>query len=182
MRRIAEAAVAVDRERREVVTATTRVPYDFLVLAPGVEYDEDAIRGYGETRERLPVVSRPFEQHTVEALVDRFLDEGGIFLITVPEPPYRCPPALYERACIIAERTARRIAGRPEPAPGPAELPAGICFAAVTHDQTIMITVDSTFVPGEGAKARFQVDAAPSRESSEAAASWGREMWKAMLD
>jgi NADPH-dependent 2,4-dienoyl-CoA reductase/sulfur reductase-like enzyme len=28
--------------------------------------------------------------------------DGGIFAITIPEAPYRCPPAPYERACQVA--------------------------------------------------------------------------------
>jgi sulfide dehydrogenase [flavocytochrome c] flavoprotein chain len=28
--------------------------------------------------------------------------EGGVFAITIPEAPYRCPPGPYERACQVA--------------------------------------------------------------------------------
>ena len=316
VRRVPEAAVAIDRDRREVVTASGRIGYDYLVLAPGVEYAEEAIAGYAEARTALPVGFRPFEQHGVKALVDRFLAEGGTFLIAVPKPPYRCPPAPYERACLIAEQIARRgtkgkvviadanpkpmpppiaeplleamravhgerieylpdheakavdpakgaldcgiaevpfthanlvlpmrapkllreaglaerwaavrlpdfrsrdderiwivgdsagtplpksghvafnagavvaeaierrIAGAPEPVPPPTGLPAGICFAAVTHDRAIMIHVAAHLAPGEGPKLRFEVDPAPTRESSEAAFVWGRSMLQSML-
>jgi hypothetical protein len=30
------------------------------------------------------------------------MPDGGVFAITVPETPYRCPPAPYERASLVA--------------------------------------------------------------------------------
>ena len=113
VRRVAQRVTAIDRERRQVVAGNERIGYDFLVLAPGIEYMEDALPGYAEARERLPIGFRAFEQEAVKREVDAFLAEGGDFVITVPSPPYRCPPAPYERACLIAEQMRRRnVKGR----------------------------------------------------------------------
>ncbi len=108
IRRVRERAVAVDRAASAVVTAGGRIPYDFLVLSPGVDYMEQAVAGYAEARAQLPVGFRAFEQAAVRAQVDRFLASGGSFVIGVPKPPYRCPPAPYERAFLIAEQVKRR--------------------------------------------------------------------------
>jgi NADPH-dependent 2,4-dienoyl-CoA reductase/sulfur reductase-like enzyme len=35
------------------------------------------------------------------------MPDGGVFAIAVPETPYRCPPAPYERACLVAAYCAR---------------------------------------------------------------------------
>lgn len=107
-RRVRERVTGIDRAARTVATATQSIPYDFLILAPGIEYMEDAIAGFAEARAQLPVGFRAFEQAAVKAEVDRFLVEGGEFVISVPKPPYRCPPAPYERAFLIAEQIKRR--------------------------------------------------------------------------
>lgn len=114
VRRMARRVQAIERERRQVVLDDgQRIGYDYLVLSPGVEYMEEAIAGYTQARERLPVGFRAFEQEAVKREVDAFLAEGGDFVITVPKPPYRCPPAPYERACLIAEQLRRRgVKGR----------------------------------------------------------------------
>ncbi|MCZ7566172.1 MAG: NAD(P)/FAD-dependent oxidoreductase [Burkholderiales bacterium] len=83
---------------------TRSIPYDFLVLATGLEYMEEALPGYAGARDQFPVGFRAFEQSAVRRQVATFLDQGGHYLITVPKPPYRCPPAPYERACLIAQR------------------------------------------------------------------------------
>ena len=127
IRRVRARATAVDRAGKAVVTAEGRLPYDFLVLSPGVDYIEDGIAGYAEARAQLPVGFRAFEQAAVRAQVDRFLQVGGNFVIGVPKPPYRCPPAPYERAFLIAEQVRRRgvkgkvvlIDSNPGPVPPP---------------------------------------------------------------
>ena len=30
------------------------------------------------------------------------MPDGGVYAITMPEQPYRCPPGPYERACQVA--------------------------------------------------------------------------------
>lgn len=107
-RRLRERVLEIDRTKREVVTATQRLPYDFLVLSLGVDYMEESIQGYAEARAQLPVGFRAFEQMAVRQQVDEFLEKGGNFVISAPKPPYRCPPAPYERAFLIAEQMKQR--------------------------------------------------------------------------
>ncbi|MFN7000712.1 MAG: FAD/NAD(P)-binding oxidoreductase [Elioraea tepidiphila] len=106
VRQVAERAEAVDRAARVVVTATERLPYDFLVLSPGIEYMEEAIPGFAEHRARLPVGFRAFEQQAVKAALDAYT--GGDIVLSVPPMPFRCPIAPYERAALFAEALARR--------------------------------------------------------------------------
>ncbi|MDP3326499.1 MAG: FAD/NAD(P)-binding oxidoreductase, partial [Hydrogenophaga sp.] len=86
-RRVRERVTGIDRAKREVVTTTQRLGYDFLVLSPGVEYMEDGIQGYAEARAQLPVGFRAFEQMAVRQQVDQFLAQGGNFVISAPKPP-----------------------------------------------------------------------------------------------
>lgn len=130
-RRVRERVLEIDRTKREVVTATKRLPYDFLVLSLGVDYMEESIQGYAEARAQLPVGFRAFEQMAVRQQVDEFLEKGGNFVISAPKPPYRCPPAPYERAFLIAEQMKRRgtkgkiilVDANPNPMPLPIAKP-----------------------------------------------------------
>ncbi len=108
VRRVRERALQIDRAAGVVVTPTQKLPFDMLVLSPGIDYMEDAVQGYAQAREQLPVGFRAFEQMAVRREVDRFLTQGGNFVISAPRPPYRCPPAPYERAFMIAEAMKRR--------------------------------------------------------------------------
>lgn len=99
-------AETVDRDAREVVTPEGRVPYDFLVLSPGIDYIEDAIEGFAAAREQIPVAFRAFEQSALRARLEAF--EGGDMVLSVPALPYRCPIAPYERAALFADWMDRR--------------------------------------------------------------------------
>lgn len=110
-------ATAIDRERRRVVTAAGTLDYDWLVLAVGIRYDfaawfGDDRRAIDYTREHYPCafVAGP-EGATLKAKLDAF--KGGNLVMTLPPAPYRCPPAPYERAAMIAWlMKSRRIRGK----------------------------------------------------------------------
>ncbi len=131
IRRVRERAVGIDRAAQVVVTATQKLPYDFLVLSPGIEYMEETLPGYAEGRDQLPVGFRAFEHEAVKRQVDTFLSQGGNLVITAPKPPYRCPPAPYERAMLIAEQMQLRgtkgkiilVDGSANPTPPPIAKP-----------------------------------------------------------
>jgi NADH dehydrogenase FAD-containing subunit len=101
IRHLQEAAETIDRAAQVVVTESERLPYDFLVLSPGIDYMEDAIPGFAEHRDKLPVGFRAFEQQAVKAALDAY--EGGDIVLSVPPMPFRCPIAPYERAAMFAE-------------------------------------------------------------------------------
>ncbi len=81
----------------------TKLPYDRLVLAPGVEMQWNALTGYDEAASQ--VFPHAWEAGTQTTLLRQQLhamDDGGLVVITVPDNPYRCPPGPYERASLIA--------------------------------------------------------------------------------
>lgn len=131
VRRVQERVLDIDRAGRALKTATQSIPYDFLILSAGVDYMEEALPGYAAARDMLPVGFRAFEQSAVQREVATFLERGGEFVITVPKPPYRCPPAPYERACMIAERMKEKgtkgkiilVDANPNPMPPPIAKP-----------------------------------------------------------
>ncbi|MDK9724592.1 MAG: FAD-dependent oxidoreductase [Sterolibacteriaceae bacterium MAG5] len=103
---------AIDREKRRVVTSLGTLDYDWLVLAVGVR--DDYAPWFGDDSEAAGVARRRYpaafvagdEILTLKAKVESFA--GGDFLMTIPPQPYRCPPAPYERACMIANRFRER--------------------------------------------------------------------------
>ena len=84
-------------------SATVRLPYDRLILSPGIDIAWGALPGYNEAAaERMPHAWKAGEQ---TLLLRRQLDampDGGVVVISAPANPYRCPPGPYERASLIA--------------------------------------------------------------------------------
>jgi len=97
----------IDREAKVVHTSKGGVGYDILVLAPGIEYNykgqfptwSDA--KIAKARRAAPAALIPGGEHiALDRMVKNF--EGGDIIITVPKGKYRCPPAPFERASMIA--------------------------------------------------------------------------------
>ena len=97
-------ATAVDPQARVVMLSNgARVPYDRLVLAPGVDLRWDAIPGYTESAaERMPHAWKAGEQTMLLRQQIEAMPDGGLVVIAPPANPYRCPPGPYERASLIA--------------------------------------------------------------------------------
>jgi NADPH-dependent 2,4-dienoyl-CoA reductase/sulfur reductase-like enzyme len=98
-----EAASAIDRDKKEVVLASGRVPYDRLVVAPGIDLKFDSVPGYSEAAaEVMPHAWKPGAQ--TELLVRKLnaLKDGDTIVMVCPPNPYRCPPGPYERISMFA--------------------------------------------------------------------------------
>lgn len=97
-------ASAVDAQARSVTLADgVRLPYDRLVLAPGIDIRWDGLPGYGEAAaERMPHAWRAGEQTLLLRRQLEAMEDGGLVVIAAPANPFRCPPGPYERASLIA--------------------------------------------------------------------------------
>jgi len=99
--------VGVDKGAKVVQTSNGNIDYDYLVLAPGIDYDYSGwtkgdIALESRLRSEYPAGFIPGSEHLT--LRNKVLDfEGGNFIMTVPGGNYRCLPAPYERACLIAD-------------------------------------------------------------------------------
>jgi sulfide dehydrogenase [flavocytochrome c] flavoprotein chain len=101
---VKEAALSIDPAARAVALGGGhRFPYDRLVISPGVGMNWKAIPGYTEAAvEKMP---HAWTGGLQAALLRRQLEampDGGLVVISAPATPYRCPPAPYERASLIA--------------------------------------------------------------------------------
>jgi len=101
---VAQAATKIDAKAREVGLADgTSLRYDRLVLAPGIEMNFDALPGYDEKASiKMPHAWQAGEQTMLLRQQLEAMEDGGVVAIAVPAAPYRCPPAPYERASLIA--------------------------------------------------------------------------------
>src|SRR2546428_300091 len=97
-------ATAVDAQARSVTLADgTRLPYDRLVLAPGIDIRWGALPGYDEAAAaEMPHAWRAGEQTVLLRRQLEAMDDGGLVVISAPANPFRCPPGPYERASLIA--------------------------------------------------------------------------------
>ena len=101
---IKDEVTAIDADARLVKTKREQLSFDRVVIAPGIDFMYD----------QLPMLQSKEAQHVVphawkagpqtvnlrlqlEAMVD-----GGVFVISIPKAPYRCPPGPYERVCQVA--------------------------------------------------------------------------------
>lgn len=104
IKKVTALAVGVDRDDKAVVLKDgTRVPYDRLVLSPGIDVVHESIYGYSKALEEdAPHAWKAGRQTQIlKARLDALEDGQNIVMVT-PPPPYRCPPAPYERASMMA--------------------------------------------------------------------------------
>jgi sulfide dehydrogenase [flavocytochrome c] flavoprotein chain len=101
---VSASAMAVDAQPRVLILATgTRLNYDRLVLAPGIDIRWGALRGYTEAAaEEMPHAWKAGEQTLLLRRQLEGMDDGGTVVISAPPNPFRCPPGPYERASLIA--------------------------------------------------------------------------------
>lgn len=100
---------SVDAERRRVrLAGGGTLIYDRVIFATGVDVRLDSIEGYAAGGERgMP---HAYTDGADIQLLRRQLEsmpDGGLVVIGVPPNPYRCPPAPYERATLIAAYLVR---------------------------------------------------------------------------
>ena len=97
-------ATAIDAQGRSVTLGNgTRLPYDRLVLSPGIDIRWDGLPGYTEAAaERMPHAWKAGEQTLLLRRQLEAMQDGGTVVISAPANPFRCPPGPYERASLIA--------------------------------------------------------------------------------
>jgi NADPH-dependent 2,4-dienoyl-CoA reductase/sulfur reductase-like enzyme len=97
---------AIDREKRHVVAGGESLAYDWLVLSPGIREDwaawqVDDPATIAELRRRHSgAMVNGADLASLKQRLTNF--KGGDLLLTIPPAPYRCPPAPYKRAMLLA--------------------------------------------------------------------------------
>ena len=102
---IYDEVVRIDPEKRKVALADGDVlAYDRLVVSPGVDLLFDEIPGLSDpsARERVLHAWKAGPQTVALRRQLESMPDGGVYAVTIPKAPYRCPPGPYERACQVA--------------------------------------------------------------------------------
>ncbi|MGE0312491.1 MAG: FCSD flavin-binding domain-containing protein [Lautropia sp.] len=105
VKRVKSTVASVDAAGKAVVLADgTRIGYDRLVLAPGVDFDYGKLPGLASPAAQAQVL-HAWKAGPQTAALRRQLEampDGGVYALAIPRAPYRCPPGPYERACQVA--------------------------------------------------------------------------------
>jgi NADPH-dependent 2,4-dienoyl-CoA reductase/sulfur reductase-like enzyme len=103
---IRDVVSSIQIEQRKVVLASgDALPYDKLIVSPGVELMTDALPGWS-TPEAQQSILHAWKAGPQTGALRRQIEampDGGVFAISIPLAPYRCPPGPYERACLVAQ-------------------------------------------------------------------------------
>jgi sulfite dehydrogenase len=97
-------ATAINVEKKKVsLKRIEDLPYDRLIVSPAVELMYEQIEGYDAEAQKKILTAWKAGPETV-ALRQQLesMRDGGVFVISIPRSPYRCPPGPYERACQVA--------------------------------------------------------------------------------
>ncbi|TNF20060.1 MAG: NAD(P)/FAD-dependent oxidoreductase [Rhodobacteraceae bacterium] len=97
-------AVGVDRDARTVALAGGgSVPYDKLILSPGIDFVDGAVPGWDVTAQNaMPHAYKAGSQTALLKAQVEAMPEGGTFVMVAPPNPFRCPPGPYERISMVA--------------------------------------------------------------------------------
>ncbi len=99
-----ELASGIDASAKTVTLADgPPLPYDKLLLSPGIDFRWNAIEGYDEAASlRAPHAWKAGEQTRLLKKQLEAMPDGGTFLMVAPANPFRCPPGPYERVSMVA--------------------------------------------------------------------------------
>ena len=96
---------SIDTTKKTVTLASgPSIRYDKLVLSPGVELMFNSIEGLKQANTSGQILQAWKAGAETSNLRKQLVDmpDGGVFAISIPEAPYRCPPGPYERASQVA--------------------------------------------------------------------------------
>jgi sulfide dehydrogenase [flavocytochrome c] flavoprotein subunit len=101
-----ETIIDVNRETKEIFTDKSVLKYEYIIMALGIDYNYKKI--FRRNKEKAQKAQREApaglkpgkETLKLKQMISDF--KGGNFVLTLPSSSYKCPPAPYERACMIA--------------------------------------------------------------------------------
>ena len=102
---VKDMVAGIDAVKKTVTLASgPTIGYDKLVLSPGVELIWDSIEGAQAANASGQILQAWKGGAETLALRKQLeaMPDGGVYALTIPEAPYRCPPGPYERASQVA--------------------------------------------------------------------------------
>src|SRR5687767_943025 len=102
---VRDEVTAIDASRKSVRLANgADIAYERLIVSPGVDFTFSEVQGY-ESAMQAGAVLHAWKAGPQTVALRRQLEQmsdGGVYILSVPMAPYRCPPGPYERASMVA--------------------------------------------------------------------------------
>jgi sulfide dehydrogenase [flavocytochrome c] flavoprotein chain len=99
-----DSVTKIDSDKNKILLQSgNALHFDRLVLSPGISFMFDQFPGLTDKKSGSGIV-HAMQAGSQTLQLKKQLDampDGGVFAITIPVAPYRCPPAPYERACQV---------------------------------------------------------------------------------
>ena len=96
--------VGIDASKKRIsLKKIADLDYDRLIVSPGIELMHEQIAGYTAEAQKRVLHAWKAGPETV-ALREQLtsMRDGGVYVLSIPKAPYRCPPGPYERASQVA--------------------------------------------------------------------------------
>jgi NADPH-dependent 2,4-dienoyl-CoA reductase/sulfur reductase-like enzyme len=103
---VQDRVTSIDADKRVVKLAGgAELMYDRLIVSPGVDFMWDSLPGMTQAGAQDKVLHAWKAGAQTVALRKQLeaMPDGGVFAMSIPLAPYRCPPGPYERACQVAD-------------------------------------------------------------------------------
>ena len=105
VRRVRDTVTKIDTAARKVMLAGgATIGYDKLVVSPGIDLMYDSLPGLRSAAAQEQVLHAWKAGPQTVALRRQLeaMPDGGVYVLSIPLAPYRCPPGPYERTCQVA--------------------------------------------------------------------------------
>jgi len=102
---VRDEATAIDAAKKSVRLASGGdIAYERLVVSPGIDFTYNEVQGYEAAMQSGAVLHAWKAGPQTSALRAQLMSmpDGGVYILSVPQAPYRCPPGPYERASMVA--------------------------------------------------------------------------------
>ena len=102
---VRDMVTTIDPDKRTVKLAGgAEIGYDRLIVSPGIDFMWNTLPGMASAEAKSKVLHawKAGEQTVALRKQLEAMPDGGVYALTIPLAPYRCPPGPYERACLVA--------------------------------------------------------------------------------
>ncbi|MEE9331027.1 MAG: NAD(P)/FAD-dependent oxidoreductase [Methylophilaceae bacterium] len=101
---VQDTVIEINADAKKVMMKRGDISYDRLIVAPGVDFIYDALPNLqsAEAQKQVPHAWKAGWQTVNLRRQLETMTDGGLFVLSVPKVPYRCPPGPYERVCQVA--------------------------------------------------------------------------------
>jgi NADPH-dependent 2,4-dienoyl-CoA reductase/sulfur reductase-like enzyme len=106
VRVVQDSVASIDPVKKTVTLAGGgEIAWQKLVVSPGIDLMFDQIEGLQAASQSGRILQAWRAGPETVALHRQLqsMRDGGVYAITIPEAPYRCPPGPYERASMVAD-------------------------------------------------------------------------------